>query len=204
MRPSFWSLFFIKKGVCWAGVLYCSSAFCIIHPLISRSIKQTLFSRLPSTSHNYPHNIIKSYPTVNISQRIASTYLSTLFPSIHHFNILLTSRNKRHHTQTVLNLLTHPRNFHTQTAYDWQCYVSSFPLGGFATRTEPLGSPDLKHMSTKCGLCAPSVSCTSHNINCHIYHKSYSSLLLHPICLEEVTFVMTVIQQSCALQICVT
>ena len=120
-----------------------------------------------------------------------------------HFNILLTSRNKRHYGQTVLNLLTHPRNFHTQTEYDWQCYVSSFPPCGFATRTEPLWSPDLKHTSTKCGLCTSSVSRTSHNINCSIYRKSYSSLLSHPICLEEVTFVMTVFQLSCALQICI-
>ena len=116
-----------------------------------------------------------------------------------HFNILLTSRNKRYHSQTDLNLPTHPRNFHTQTAYDWQYYVSSFPLGGFATRTEPLGSPNLKHTSTKCGLCTPSVSGMSHTINCNIYHKSSSSLLSHPICLKKVIFVKTAIQLSCLL-----
>ena len=130
--------------------------------------------------------------------------MSTPFPSIHHSNILLTSRNARHHTQTVLNLLTHPKNFRTQTECDWQCYVSSFPLGDFATRTEPLGSPNLKHTGTKCGLCTTNVSRTSHNINCSIYHKSYSTLLSHPVSLEDVTFVTTVIQLSCALQICVT
>jgi len=58
--------FFIEKEVCRA-VLHHFSAFYLIHLLISRSIKQTLFSRLLSTAHYYPNNMIKSLPRTNIS-----------------------------------------------------------------------------------------------------------------------------------------
>lgn len=116
-----------------------------------------------------------------------------------HFNILLTSGNTRHHRQTVLNLPTHPRNFHTQTVYDWQYYVSSFPLGDFATQTEPLGSPSLKHRSTKCGLHTP-LSPVCPTVLTAVYLSQILFILtITSIFLEEVIFIKTVIQVSCAL-----